>query len=76
MSELSGRDNSLLSIAEASEVMRLRPSTLRDWIWKRQIPHVKLGGRVFLRRSDIDALIENSVVPAARNPEFPELCGE
>lgn len=55
----------LLKIEEASKLMRLRPSTLRDWILKKQIPYVKLGSRVFLRRSDIDDLISASVVPAA-----------
>lgn len=63
------QDKSLLTVAEASELLRLRPSTLREWIGKRKIPHVKLGGRVFIRRSDIDALIEDSVVPAAMNPD-------
>lgn len=55
----------LLTLAEASTVLRLKPSTLRAWILKRRIAHVKLGSRVFIRRSDIDALVSRSVVPAS-----------
>jgi excisionase family DNA binding protein len=58
------QSSDLLTIAEASTALRLQPSTLRSWILKRKIAHVKLGSRVFIRRSDIDALISRSVVPA------------
>ena len=54
-----------LTVAEAAEFLRLRPSTVRDWILRRKIPHVKLGGRVFVRRVDLESLISSSLVPAA-----------
>jgi excisionase family DNA binding protein len=54
----------LLTLAEASSLLRLKVSTLRSWLLKKRIPYVKLGGRVFLRRSDCDALIAASLVPA------------
>lgn len=54
----------LLTLPEASSVLRLRVSTIRAWILKRRVPHVKLGGRVFLRRGDVLALIGASLVPA------------
>jgi excisionase family DNA binding protein len=62
---MSANSSDLLTISEASALLRLRPSTLRAWILKRRIPHVKLGSRVFIRRSDIDALVLESVVPAS-----------
>jgi excisionase family DNA binding protein len=58
-------ESSLLTVEEAARLIHLKPSTVRDWILKRRIPFVKLGRRVFIRRSDVEALIENSVVPAA-----------
>jgi len=61
---VSPHDTELLTIAEAADLLRLRPSTLRSWILKRRIPFVKLGSRVFIRRSDCEALIAASVVPA------------
>ena len=51
----------LLNICEASEVLRLRPSTIRSWVLKRRVPFVKLGSRVFLRRADLQALIETGL---------------
>lgn len=52
----------LLNVEEASELLHLRPATLRDWVLKRRIPFVKLGGRVLFKRGDLLKLIEASVV--------------
>jgi excisionase family DNA binding protein len=54
----------LLTLPEAAERLRLKPSTLRAWILKRRIAFVKLGGRVFIRRTDVEALISRSLIPA------------
>ena len=55
----------LLTIDECSRLIRLRPSTLREWLTRKRLSYVKLGRRVFIRRSDIEALISASVVSAA-----------
>jgi excisionase family DNA binding protein len=54
----------LLTVPEASDVLRLKPSTVRSWLLKRRIPFVKLGGRVFLRMGDCLAVIDAGVIPA------------
>jgi excisionase family DNA binding protein len=54
----------LLSVDESATFLKLKSSTIRDWILKRRIPFVRLGRRVFLRRLDLETLIANSVVPA------------
>ena len=59
----------LLTLSEASELLRLKVSTLRAWVLRRRIPYVKLSRRVFLRRTDIERLISDSVVPA--RAEYP-----
>ena len=51
----SNADPGLLTVLEAAGILRLKPSTLRAWILKRRVPFVKLGSRVFLRRSDLEA---------------------
>src|SRR5262249_34375375 len=56
----------LLSVEEGLAFLELKNSTLRDWILKRRTPFVKLGRRVFLRRRDLETLIEQSVVPAGQ----------
>jgi excisionase family DNA binding protein len=57
-------DTALLTIAEASSLLRLKVSTLRAWVLCRKIPYVKVGRLVRLRRADVDALIASSLVPA------------
>jgi len=59
----------LLTLPEASALLRLKPSTLRSWRLKRRIPVVKLGGRLFFRRSDCETLIAASVVPACERSQ-------
>jgi excisionase family DNA binding protein len=57
-------DSELLTVPEAAELLRLKPSTIRAWVSQRRIPYVKLGGRlVRIRRSDAQAIIESSLVP-------------
>jgi excisionase family DNA binding protein len=54
-----------LTVPEAAELLRLRPSTLRSWILNRKIGYIKLGPRaVRFRRSDLEALMTGSSVPA------------
>jgi excisionase family DNA binding protein len=55
---------SLLTVSEGASFLRLKPSTIRAWILGRRINHVKLGGRVLLRRCDLENLIVESLVPA------------
>lgn len=52
----------LLNVTEAASLLRLKASTIRSWLLERRIPFVKLGGRVFLRRADLQSLIDKSVV--------------
>jgi len=57
-------DTTLLTIAEASAMLRLRPSTLRAWVLRRRIPYVKVGRLVRIRRADVESLIAISLIPA------------
>jgi excisionase family DNA binding protein len=56
----------LLTIAEASERLGLKPATMRSWIWTRKIEHVHVGRCVRLREDTISQLIERGTVPAQR----------
>lgn len=57
-------DSDLLTVPEAAALLRLKPSTIRAWVCQRRIPYVKLGRLVRIRRSDAEAVIQSSVVPA------------
>jgi excisionase family DNA binding protein len=54
----------LLTVPETAAMLRLRPSTIRAWVCQRRIPFVKLGRLVRIKRSDAEAMIAMSVVPA------------
>lgn len=57
-------ESQLLTVKEAAGRLRLKPTTIRAWILNRKIQYVKIGGRVFIRSADIDALIDQSLIPA------------
>jgi excisionase family DNA binding protein len=54
----------LLTVREAADFLRVKVSTIRAWILQRRVVYVKVGGRVLLRRSDLEKLIESGIVPA------------
>jgi excisionase family DNA binding protein len=66
MSDTPHGGDQLLTVNEAAELLRHRPSTVRSWIMGRRIPFVKFSRRVFLRRGDLEAIISAGVVLPAR----------
>lgn len=57
-------ESGLLTVVEAAQLLRLKPSTIRDWLLRKRITYYKIGRRVFLRRADLQELISNCRVPA------------
>lgn len=61
----------LLTIAETADQLHLSKPTIRRWIHDGTLPAYKLGGQVRIKESDIDALLEASLIQpphAATNP--------
>lgn len=54
----------LLTIDEAAAELRLKPATLYQKVWRREIEYVKLGRNVRFRADMIERMIEESTVPA------------
>jgi excisionase family DNA binding protein len=54
----------LLDVEEAAAFLHVKVATVRSWVLKSALSYVKLGRRVFLRRQDLQAFIDRSVVPA------------
>jgi excisionase family DNA binding protein len=48
----------LMTVPEAAELLALSPWTLRQWIWQKRLPVVRLGRAVRLRREDLEQIIE------------------
>lgn len=50
----------LLKIEDLSFLIQVPEKTIRDWIYKRQIPYVKIGKHVRFALSEISEWIERS----------------
>ena len=48
----------LLTIAEAAEILRLHPRTLREYLRRGELRGRIVGGRWRFRRVDLDAFVE------------------
>lgn len=56
-------DSELLTLAEAAKLLRLRVSTLRAWhLLRKNLSFCKVGGRVLIRRVDVDSFIQRSLI--------------
>lgn len=61
-------ETDLLTLSEAAKLLRLRESTLRAWrLLHKNLSFCKIGGRVLIRKADIDTFVQRSIVqPEAR----------
>jgi excisionase family DNA binding protein len=53
----------LLTVDEVASLTGWKPATIRQKVWRRELPYVKLGRSVRFRESEISHLIEGSSVP-------------
>jgi len=56
-----------LKVTEAAEALGLSVHTLRAWIAKGKLTHVRLGGAIRILPSDIQEFIRKSTVPAGEH---------
>jgi excisionase family DNA binding protein len=57
----------LLTIDDVAEIMNLQPKTIRDWVFRRAIPFVRIGHNVRFRPETIDSLIAGGEVRPVRS---------
>jgi excisionase family DNA binding protein len=53
-------ERQLLTAREAAAFLCMSENTIRQWIWQRRLPVVRLGRAVRLRRADLEQLIERN----------------
>ena len=51
----ASRLDDCVTVAEAARIACVSPATIRDWLYKRKLASVKVGGRVCIRRRDLEA---------------------
>ena len=49
--------NKLLNVEETAALLSISPHTLRGWVSRKQIRHVKIGRRCLFRQEDITEMI-------------------
>lgn len=55
---MDGVEDEFLTVAEIAELLKLNQQTLRNWIEQGQLPAVRIGRRVRIRRSDFEHLVQ------------------
>ncbi len=53
-----------LDYAEAAAYLGCKESTLRVWVSRRRVPHIKVGALCRFRTQDLDGWLEERTVPA------------
>lgn len=52
-------EESLLTVAEVAETLRLNQQTVRNWIDAGSLPAIHVGRRVRIKRSDLNHILES-----------------
>lgn len=54
----------LLNVKEASEMLAVKPATVRAWLLRRRLPRVNVGRAVRIPSEAIIQFIERNTIPA------------
>lgn len=57
----------IFDLQEASRELGISIHTMRKWVRKGRIAHVRLGIKIFLREEDLEDLIKENLVPCKEN---------
>jgi len=57
----------LLNVEQYAEAMGLKPSTVRQMVWRREIEFVRIGRSIRFRPEMVETLIERGTVPALKS---------
>lgn len=54
----------LLTIEQFAEALGLSPKTIRQRVWRRQVPFVRIGRSIRFRPETVDEIVNRGSVPA------------
>ena len=58
---LNQESHPLLTVAEASKILRVSPNTLNNWMSQGKIRRVKIGRKTFLDRAEIERILNKAL---------------
>ena len=47
----------LMTNAEAAQTLRVSKSTINQWLFKGKLQRVKMGGKTFLKRDEVEGML-------------------
>ena len=53
----------LMTNVEAAETLRVSKSTINNWLFKGKLQRVKIGGRSFLKRDEVEGMLIDALHP-------------
>lgn len=54
----------LLSVEEFAAALGLSPRTIRQWVWMRRIPFIRVGRAIRFRPETVNEIIDRGTIPA------------
>ena len=54
-------NNMIMSISEAASVLHLSEHTIRNWLSRKKLKRVKIGGRTFLHQAQVEAILTDAI---------------
>jgi len=57
----------MLNVAQVADRLGVKPATIRLWISKRKLAHVKLSRAVRIPEAEVERLIRENTIPAREN---------
>lgn len=54
----------LLNVAEFAEAIGLSPKTIRQWVWMRRVPYVRVGRAIRFRPETVNEILDRGTIPA------------
>lgn len=58
----------LLNVKEFADALGISPKTIRQWIWMRRVPFIRVGRAIRFRTETVNEILKHGEVPALENP--------
>jgi excisionase family DNA binding protein len=53
----------LMTNVEAAETLRVSKSTINNWLFKGKLQRVKMGGKTFVKRDEVEGMLIDALQP-------------